>query len=47
MSQVLVKSLKSFAKEIAQASGGMAGIGLMSISNEEEHLISLPMITIK
>ena len=44
---VLIKSLKSFAKEIAQASGGMAGIGLMSISNEEEHLISLPMITIK
>lgn len=44
---VLIKSLKSFAKEIAQASGGMAGIGLMSISNEEEHLINLPMITIK
>ncbi|MEZ5037575.1 MAG: hypothetical protein R2760_08825 [Chitinophagales bacterium] len=44
---VLVKSLKSFAKEIAQASGGMAGIGLMAISNEEEHLISLPMITVK
>ena len=44
---VLIKSLKSFAKEIAQASGGMAGIGLMAISNEEEHLISLPMITVK
>jgi len=44
---VFVKSLKSFAREIAQASGGMAGIGLMAISNEEEHLINLPMITVK
>jgi hypothetical protein len=41
---VLVKSLRAFAKEIAEASGGFAG--LMSISNVEQQLIDLPMITI-
>lgn len=40
----LVSSWRSFAKEIAEASGGIAG--LMSISHEEKQLIDLPMLTI-
>lgn len=40
--KIFVKSLRTFAKEIAEASGGIAGIA--SISNAEQHLISLHMI---
>jgi hypothetical protein len=40
--KIFVKSLRTFAKEIAEASGGIAGIA--SISNAEQQLISLHMI---
>jgi hypothetical protein len=40
--KILIKSLRTFAKEIAEASGGIAGIA--SISNAEQQLISLHMI---
>jgi hypothetical protein len=40
--KIFVKSLRTFAKEIAEASGGIAGIA--SISNVEQQLISLSMI---
>lgn len=40
----LLASWKSFAKQIAKASGGVLGFG--SISAQEEHLIELPMIKI-
>lgn len=40
---VLLKSMKSFAKHIARASGGFLKIA--SISKEEQALIDLPMIT--
>lgn len=38
----LIKSFRTFAKEIAEASGGFAGIA--SVSNVEQQLVSLPMI---
>lgn len=40
--KVLVKSFRSFAKEIAEASGGIAGIA--SVSNAEQQLVQLSMI---
>lgn len=40
--RALVKSLRSFAKEIAEASGGF--LGLLDISYEEKHLLGLEMI---
>jgi hypothetical protein len=38
----LLASWKSFAKQIAQSSGGFLGYG--SVSSQEEHLMDLPMI---
>lgn len=46
-SSTLVKSLRSFAKEIAQASGGWANVGYFSVSKEEADLIDLPMLEIQ
>lgn len=42
--KILVKSFRTFAKEIAEASGGFAGLG--SVSNAEKQLVSLSMIAI-
>ena len=41
-SEKLLTSWKSFATQVAKASGGFLGIG--SISTQEEHLVNLPMI---
>lgn len=40
--RALVKSLKSLAKEVAEASGGF--FGMLDISYEEKHLLGLEMI---
>lgn len=42
--KTLVASLRSYAKEIAEASGGI--FGMLDVSYEEEHLIGLEMLTI-
>lgn len=41
--RALLKSMRSFAKAIAEASGGV--FGFLEISYEEEHLMGLNMIT--
>ena len=38
----LLTSWKSFALQVAKASGGLLGFG--SVSSQEEHLVNLPMI---
>jgi len=42
--KALVNSLRSYAKEVAKASGGF--LGMLDINYEEEHLIGLEMLTI-
>lgn len=43
--KALVNSLRSYAKEVAKASGGF--LGMLDINYEEEHLIGLEMLTIQ